>query len=268
MPQEIVFDLPESRALVQAKIALLRENIVAWKTQLGLTTAWDIGCGVGYFSALLHELGFQTRALDGRAENVEETARRMPTLDVRVADVEDPAIPQLGESDLVFCLGLLYHLENPFRAIRNLAQMTGKIMIIESMCTWDDLPVLYLRQEGAVEDQGLRNIAFYPSESCLVKMLYRSGFPYVYRFIRLPENADFRTSMEETKKRTMLVASRLEIFSPCLALVSEHPAVYYPWRTAWAIRTEPVRRVWGFVRKPWSEKVMTMRRWLRIEKAL
>ena len=260
--------MPHARALEKAKIALLREPIAEWKTKLGLKTAWDVGCGVGYFSALLNELGFQTRALDGRAENTEEAIRRIPDLDARVADVEDPTLPGLGGADLVFCLGLLYHLENPFRAIRNLAQITDKLMIIESMCTWDDLPVLYLMEEGPTEDQGLRHIAFYPSEACLVKMLYSSGFSYVYRFTRLPDNVDFRSSLDQTKRRTMLVASRVEISSPDVTLVPEIPATYYPWQTPWARRTLPIRRVWGFMKKPWPEKVTTMCRLLGLQKAL
>ena len=268
MPQNRVFDTPPARALEQAKIALLREPIAEWKTQFGLNTAWDVGCGVGYFSLLLAELGFQTRALDGRAENAEESMRRIPNLDVRVADVEDPSLPGLGRADLVFCLGLLYHLENPFLAIRNLAQLTGKLMVVESMCTWDTLPVLYLLEEGPTEDQGLRHIAFYPSESCLVKMLYLSGFSFVYRFNNLPKNVDFQSSLDQTKRRTMLVASRVEISSSSVTLVPEISATYYPWHTAWATGTQPVKRVWGFMRKPWPEKVMTMRRMLGVQKAL
>jgi SAM-dependent methyltransferase len=260
--------MPNYRALDQAKIVLLREAVGAWKTQLGLKTAWDVGCGLGQYSALLSELDFQTRALDGRADNVEEAARRVPGLNVGVADVENPALGELGASDLVFCLGLLYHLENPFRAICNLAQLTGKLMVIESMCTWDELPVLYLREEGPTEDQGLRHIAFYPSESCLIKMLYRAGFSHVYRFTRLPDYVDFRASMDQTKRRTMLVASRMEFSSPFLAPVAEPPAQYDPWRTAWANTTQPVRRVAHFVTKPWPEKVATLRRLLGIDSVM
>jgi SAM-dependent methyltransferase len=259
LPQVRIFDKPHYRALDQAKVALLRETVAAWKTQLGLETAWDVGCGLGHYSALLLELGFQTRALDGRADNVEEASRRVPGLNVRVADVENPALGDLGTSDLVFCLGLLYHLENPFRAICNLAQLAGKLMVVESMCTWDELPVLYLREEGPTEDQGLRHIAFYPSESCLAKMLYRAGFSRVYRFTRLPDNVDFHASKGQTKRRTMLVASRMEFSSPFLAPLNEPPAQYNPWRTVWTNTIESVESVVHFVTKPWPEKVATLR---------
>ena len=260
MSPERVFDMPHYRALDAAKLKLLREIVAAWKQQLGLQTAWDAGCGVGHYSELLVELGFQTRAFDGREDNVAEAGRRVPSLEIGLADVENPAITEWGSADLVFCLGLLYHLENPFRAICNLSKMTSKIMVVESMCTWDELPVLYLREEGPTEDQGLRHIAFYPSESCLVKMLYRAGFARVYRFTRLPDNVDFIHSVEQKSRRTMLVASRSEFSSPYLEPVFERPADYDPWKTRWVPVLQAARRFTHFVTKPWPEKVATMRR--------
>jgi SAM-dependent methyltransferase len=262
LQKQRVFDMPHYRSLDEAKIALLREVVASWKTQLDLKTVWDVGCGVGHYCALLRELGFEPRGVDGRAENIEEAARRVPGLDVRLGDVEDPALPALGTADMTFCLGLLYHLENPFRAIRNLAQMTGKLMVIESMCTWDELPVMHLRQEGSTEDQGLRHIAFYPSEACLIKMLYQSGFLRVFRFTRWPDNLEFRSSLDRTKQRTMLVASKVEFSSPYLESVVEPPALFDPWQTVWARTTRSLRRVGHFVTKPWPEKAATIRRLL------
>lgn len=256
MAQERVFDMPHYRALNTAKIAVLREAVEQWKKQFELKTAWDVGCGVGLYSALLLELGFETRALDGRAHNVEEASRRVPGLNVSVADVEDPAVGDLGSADLVFCLGLLYHLENPFRAIGNLAQITGKMIVIESMCTWDELPILYLREESPFEDQGLRHIAFYPSESCLVKMLYRSGFAHVYRFLHLPDSADFRAAKDQGKQRTMLVASRMEASSQLLAPVREQPAQYDPWKIAGVDGGQGGRGAGQGLRKPWVKRLL------------
>ena len=256
MSKERVFDMAHYRDLNEAKIAVLREALGAWKGEFALKTAWDVGCGVGVYSALLMECGFETRALDGREENVAEASRRVPGLDVRTADVEDRAVVGFGTADLVFCLGLLYHLENPFRAICNLAQITEKMMVIESMCTWDELPVLYLREERDFEDQGLRNIAFYPSESCLIKMLYRGGFSSVYRFAHSPDSADFRGSSDQGKRRTMLVASRMEVSSSLLVPVREPRADYDPWEV---IRAPERKSCWergGLAKKPWVRRLL------------
>jgi SAM-dependent methyltransferase len=268
MPREWAFDLPHYRALDQPRLALFREALGVWKAQLSLRTAWDIGCGIGNFSALLRELGFETRAIDGRPENVEEARCRVPGLDVRVADAEDPVLAGMGSADLVLCVGLLYHLENPFRTIRNLGQLTGKMLIVESMCTEDELPLLFLAAEDATEELGLSGSAFFASESCLVKMLYRAGFPCVYRFTRFPDHEDFRSSPEKKRSRTILAATRAEFHSPLLVHVDEPGPARDLWETKWGKFLHQARRISHFIKKPWPKKKATLRRLLRLGKEM
>ncbi len=268
MTRDWAFDLPHYRALDQARIALLREILSSWKEQMDLRTAWDIGCGIGNFSSMLKELGFETRATDGRAENVEEARRRVPGLDICVADAENPGLPGMSGADLVLCVGLLYHLENPFRTIRNLSQLTRKILVVESMCTADELPLLFLAQEDSTEELGLSGSAFFASEACLIKMLYRAGFSHVYRLTRLPDHEDFRSSLEKKRSRTILAATRAEFHSPFLLHLEEPPQASDLWGTKWGKFLHQARRIPRFVAKPWPQKKATLRRLLRLEKEI
>ena len=128
MENERIFDMPRYRLFDEARISFLRQLLPEFQAKLLLRTALDVGCGLGTFSGLLSELGFSTQALDGRSDNAEEAARRYPAIQFRVADVEDAAIQGIGTFDLVLCLGLLYHLENPFRAIRNICKLTSQLL--------------------------------------------------------------------------------------------------------------------------------------------
>ena len=268
MPHEWAFDLPHYRALDQARLALFREALGTWKAQLDLQTAWDVGCGIGNFSALLKELGFETRAMDGRAENVAEARRRVPGLEICVADAENPALSGMSGADLVLCVGLLYHLENPFRTIRNLTQLTRKILVVESMCTGDELPLLFLADEDSTEELGLSGSAFFASEACLIKMLYRAGFSHVYRMTRFPDHEDFRSSLAKKRSRTILAATRAEFHSPFLVHMEEPPQVRDLWETKWGKFLHQARRIPRFVTKPWPQKKATLRRLLRLEKEI
>ena len=49
---------------------------------------------------------------EGRPDNVDELRRRRPDVTIVQADVEE-SLGRLGRFDVVFCYGLLYHLENP-----------------------------------------------------------------------------------------------------------------------------------------------------------
>jgi hypothetical protein len=145
----------------------------------------------------------------------------------------------MGTFDLVLCFGLLYHLENPLRAVRNLHSLTDKVLLIESMCAPGAGPCLQLLDEYQNEDQGLNYIAFYPTESCLVKMLYRSGFRFVYGFVKLPDHSLYRASRQRRRERTMLVASKERLTAEGLELLPEPTR---PW-DMWSVPLGPLRSV-------------------------
>lgn len=232
------FDTEFTQNYTRVRQAFISEFLDAIAGSVSLQSAIDVGCGVGYFSKYLSERGFQVVAVDGRDENVKEGQRRNPKITFYVRDVEDPTLPALGVFDLALCVGLLYHLENPFRAIRNLQALTGKVLIIESMCAPGPEPGLLMLDEGQEDDQGLNFIALYPTESCLVKMLYRAGFPFVYRFDRLPRDPQFTTTVSRKRSRTFLAASRIELSVPNLRLAKEpirwSAGSSDPWTTVFA----------------------------------
>src|SRR6267142_1936207 len=128
---------------------------------------------------MLAECGLNVCGFDGRAENVAEACRRFPRIPFAEADLQDRAIRELGTFDFVLCFGLLYHLENPVLAIRNLRALTEKCLLLESMCLPEQQSTMLLREEPRQEDQSLTNMACYPSERSLVKILYRAGFPAI-----------------------------------------------------------------------------------------
>lgn len=187
----------------------------------GLRTALDVGCGFGYFSGYLKGLGLQVTAVDGREENVSETARRNAGVKCVVADVEEISPAKFGQFDLVFCVGLLYHLENPFKAVRNLEALCGGIALLETVVAPVRGIATVLYEEPAVGNQGLHYLAAIPSEAWLLKSLYRVGLPLVFRTRELPNHPDFRSGLIKKRMRTVLVAARYELRSPLLELAPE-----------------------------------------------
>lgn len=234
--EALPFDAPYAVQLTRARIEFIKAFLQAIRNQVELQTALDVGCGIGYFSAFLAESGLQVTGIDGRDENVLEARKRYPRIKFFTVDAESIPLGQFTPADLVLCAGLLYHLENPFRVIRNLQTLTGKLLIIEGMCTPGTRTTMELLDEGTSQDQGLNFVAFYPTESCLVKMLYRSGFPFVYSFDHLPHHPLYCQSLTRKRQRTMMLASRLSLAGLNLNLVPEpvRPVVGLsdPWTTA------------------------------------
>jgi tRNA (mo5U34)-methyltransferase len=254
LPKPLVFDRPRQAELRDASIEFLRSVISPWKSQLGLYTALDLGCGVGHYSAALKEIGFEVTGADARAQNVEEARSRHPGIGFRIVDAEDPAIVQLGKFDLVVCFGLLYHLENPLRAMRNLRGLTDKVLLLGSIVVAEDEPFLLLLDEPAGEDQSLRAVSCYPSEGAIIKMAYRAGFPHVYRFRELPNHEDFRTGVGRARARTMIAASVPALDSRLVVAAQEPSLPTDLWTTDPTGISTMLRRLHGNLkasRKKW-----------------
>ena len=223
----------------------LRELVLHLKPALQLQTALDVGCGFGYLSAVLRDTGLKVTAFDGRPENVEEARKRVPDVLFSVGDIESPEVRQLGKFDLVVCFGLLYHLENPFQAVRNLHHLTEGVIVLESMCLPGNAPSMLLLDEGPTPDQGLQHVGFYPSEPCITKMCFRAGFPYLYRSSAPPKHTHFRSSLWTSRQRTVLLASRTSLESALLIPMGDVGNPADPWRKYPAKLASWIRVRWG-----------------------
>ena len=201
------FDQRHYVKLIRARGETIRRVVTDLQQAMGLASALDAGCGIGFFSQILQECGLRVRGFDGRAVNVAEARRRFAGIPFEQGDIESAEVLKVGTFDLTLCFGLLYHLENPILAIRHLRALTGKGLLLESMCIPGSGRGMMLREEPSAADQSLTDIALYPSEPCLVKMLYRAGFAAVYRIAELPDHDDFRETAEHARKRTVLFAS-------------------------------------------------------------
>jgi FkbM family methyltransferase len=254
------FDQRRYLRLINARGKTIRAVIAELKAVLGLATALDAGCGVGFFSQILQECGLHVAAFDGRMENVAEAHKRFPEISFEQGDIENPGILALGKFDLTLCFGLLYHLENPMLAIRHLRALTGKGLLLESMCIPGNSAGMVLREEPAAADQSLTDIALYPSEACLVKMLYRAGFAAVYRVAELPDHDDFRETPLHARRRTVLFAAVEPVRVGGFERIDEPRGVTDPWSKT-ATNGDGVSlagRVLGFLRRPQREQYISL----------
>jgi SAM-dependent methyltransferase len=201
------FDRRHYQKLIEARGETIRRVVTQVKPALELANALDVGCGIGFFSQILYECGLYTRGFDGRMENVVEARKRFPRIAFAQGDIADPDIVRCGKFDLVLCFGLLYHLENPMLAVRHLRALTGKGLLLESMCIPGDEAGMMLRDEPSQQEQRRTDTALYPIERCLVKMLYCAGFANVYHVAGLPDHDDFRETPAHARWSTILFAS-------------------------------------------------------------
>lgn len=252
------FDQKEYRQLTEARGKTIERGVKRLKPALDLSNAVDAGCGAGFFSQTLTECGLHVFGFDGREENIAEARRRFPQIPFEQGDVEEKGILELGRFDLVLCFGLLYHLENPLLAIRNLRGLAQKCLLLESMCLPEGKTSLLLREEPRQDDQSLTDVACYPSEGRLVKMLYRAGFEKVYRVVPLPDHTDFRETTEHARRRTVLLASYAAIDVAGFRLIPEPQAAEDPWAKKPMVTATLPQRIGRFLASPARRKYITL----------
>jgi SAM-dependent methyltransferase len=173
-----------------------------------LQSCIDVGAGPGWFAARLTARGLSVIGLEGREELVAVARQRVPQAQFRHVDVEHfNEMAAIEPADLVFCFGLLYHLENPFSAIRSLRRLTGKILLLETQLTPSDAPIAQVIEEGRNSTQGLTHCSLVPSRAALLKMLERAGFAHLFEWQRPVEHGDFAETSERHRRRGIFLAA-------------------------------------------------------------
>jgi SAM-dependent methyltransferase len=175
------------------------------------TRCLDIGCNEGYFSHLLYQRGASVTGIDIRETNIQraEAVRSILNLDPARLQFQRRDLfdlePAVGAFDIVFFLGLLYHIENPMGANRLLQSLTKTICVIETQLTrqreplysgWGqesvtlELPAsIAILNEAHQETDSLaahNSLSFIPNAEAVRLMLAAAGFERVEQMRAAP----------------------------------------------------------------------------------
>jgi len=128
-------------------------------------------------------------AIEGRESNMHKAQFVQQLLDVNKvefmsADLEKTDLTRLGQFDAIFCVGLLYHLPNPWSLIEQMSQVSKNLFIwthYADPAQADKVVNGYrgmLYQEGGIVDSlsGMSASSFWPTLEALTQMLNHHGF--------------------------------------------------------------------------------------------
>lgn len=128
-------------------------------------------------------------AIEGRAHNLDK-ARLVQRLHGATnvvflqGDLESFEFSALGRFDAVYCVGVLYHLPNPWDLLARLAAVTDLIYINTHFCPKNEVALVLHGYEGKTWREfghadplsGLSAWSFWPTLAGLAKMLLDTGF--------------------------------------------------------------------------------------------
>jgi SAM-dependent methyltransferase len=219
---ESLFDAPFYRAINEARWAALQRLLTVARAQVGpIKSVIDLGAGPGWFAGRLADAGYDVLGLEGRSELLDVARQRAPAARFEEFDFDAAALSGTPPAaDAVVCFGLLYHLENPLRALRMCRAMATKALFLEAMTLPESGAAARLVPENPNETQGMRALAMLLSPDAVVHALNAAGFSRVYRVDGASVgHEDFIDTAGRRKRRDMFLA--------CNAAVEESDLTEY-----------------------------------------
>jgi len=91
-------------------------------------SALDVGCAFGYGLSLLKSLGYEAIGVDVSRFGLRQAKKMMRTNEFVVCDVQEN-LPFKKKFDLVTCLEVLEHLQDPLKALQNMYDVCDGIIL-------------------------------------------------------------------------------------------------------------------------------------------
>lgn len=117
--------------------AILRALSIFYRGELTGLRAADLGCLEGGFSLALAGRGMKLLSVEARRKNLEKVRLlkehfEASDMELLCDDVKEFTRERFGEFDVVLALGILYHLDEPVGWLRQIAQATHGVLVVDS----------------------------------------------------------------------------------------------------------------------------------------
>jgi Methyltransferase domain len=141
-------------------------------------TLLEPGAGFGDIGAYFGALGAKVTCLEGRAKNVAGIRRRYPFITAARHDLNH-GLPGGEQYDIVVHLGVLYHLANPEKSLREACQRCTHLILETEVADSEDPNFVRQTTEAAfMYDQALDGVGSRPSPANVERVLREEGFAF------------------------------------------------------------------------------------------
>jgi Methyltransferase domain len=184
----------------------------------------ELGAGIGDHTSFFLDRDCGVTVTDARAENVAHVQARFPSLAARVLDIEQPLPPDLEPHDIVYAYGILYHLADPGAALRNMAELTNELLLLETCVSFGAEEAINVVDEDVRDPtQAAHGVGCRPTRAWVFNGLKRQ-FPNVYQTRTQPWHEEFPLRWDTAPPvnasglhRCVFVAARHPLQNPQLA---------------------------------------------------
>src|SRR6185295_16182343 len=150
----------------------------------------DIGPWDGWFSFEAERRGASVTSVDREemANYLTMHQRLGSKNDYRILDLYELPTAGLGRFDIVFCLGVLYHLKHPVLGLEIVCSLATEVAIIETFVIEGDPEIPVMEFYETTELNGHMDNWCGPTVNCVLAMCRTAGFARVEMLARDPTN--------------------------------------------------------------------------------
>lgn len=168
-------------AINDGRVALFHQEFPDAKRVL------ELGSMEGGHSIAIARIGASVVGLEGRQVNIDRARfvadlYKEPNVEFRLANLESHQFDPSEKFDTIFCVGLLYHLPEPWALLKKLRAVSPRLFLWTHCGRHPAIKAdRYLGTrygEGGLGDplSGMSAESFWPTESSLMEMLSDAGF--------------------------------------------------------------------------------------------
>jgi tRNA (mo5U34)-methyltransferase len=141
----------------------------------------DIGPWDGWFSFEAERRGAQVTSIDREEQSTFLNMHRRlgSKADYRTLDLYELPQANLGQFDIVFCLGVLYHLKHPILGLEIVASLAREVAIVETFIVEGEPEIPRMEFYETDELNGHMDNWVGPTANCVLAMCRTAGFARV-----------------------------------------------------------------------------------------
>jgi len=196
------------------------EHLATLGLQIAGRRVLELGAGVGDHTSFFIDRGCVVTSVEGRIENLAILRSRFPLVTTILHDLDNVDHPDLGEFEVVYAYGVLYHLANPGRGIAAMSSWSGDMLLLETCVSFGSESAINPIVEPDNPTQSLRGQGCRPTRRWVFEAL-KTEFDHVYLPRTQPWHDEFPTDWSclvatAPLTRAIFIASRRPIESDLL----------------------------------------------------
>ncbi len=197
-------------------------------------TVLEVGAGIGDHTTFFLDRGCRVLSTDGRPENLavfldrfdlSPSCRPGDRLEIGRLDLDRPPADLGRRFEVVYCYGVLYHLERPGSALDFLARCCTSLLLVETLVApgWDEA-VRPAGEDCRFVSESIHGMGCRPTRPWVFERL-RQSFDFVYVPVTQPWHEQFPLDWvtppegADVPRRAVFVASRGPLASSLLVEV-------------------------------------------------